>query len=65
MYRVVKTVKSICGKTKVLYGIADGDRILIDFTTDESEAENAVNLMNKNNVEPNHVLDVIEDLFYS
>ncbi len=65
MYRVAKTVKIICGKTKILFGITDGDKILIDFTTDKSEAEKAVELMNKNNVEPNHVFDVIEDLFYS
>ncbi len=65
MYRVAKTVKSICGKTETLYGISDGDKILIEFTTDKSKAENAVDLMNKNNVEPNHVFDVIEDLFYS
>lgn len=65
MYRVAKTIKNICGKTEIIFGVTDGDKILIDFTTDKSEAEKAVELMNKNGVEPNHVFDVIEDLIYS
>lgn len=53
------------GETQMLYGAADENCFYCDFTTDITEAEKTVNFLNENEVEPCHVVEIIEDLFYS
>ena len=65
MYRVVRISKIIDGEVADLFGVEDYSLIALDFTATESEAEALACLLNENAVEPIHVTDIIEDLFYS
>lgn len=65
MYRVVRVSKTIDGETADLFGIEDYSLSVLDFTLIESEAEAVARLLNLNSVESVHVIDIIEDLFYS
>lgn len=65
MYLVAKEMPIIEGTVTELFGISDNNGILITFTDDPVEAENFVRLCNENQVEPNHIVDVVEDSFYS
>ena len=47
------------------YGIADENRFYFSFTQDKNIAEETVILLNKNQVAPCHIADIIEDMFYS
>ena len=48
-----------------LYGIADENGLIISFTPDFNAAENLVTLLNGLEVERCHVIEIVEDLFYS
>lgn len=65
MYKTSSQQSTIEGETQTLYGVADENRFYCDFTTDIGTAEAAVKFLNENNVEPCHVYEIIEDLFYS
>ena len=53
------------GETRTLYGVADENGFLLDFTDDIFAAQRIVDLLNINQVEQCHVFDVVEDLLYS
>lgn len=65
MYRVIKRKIIIEDKSITEYGIADEKRTFCCFTESEEEAEKVARLLNDSAVEPIHVLDIIEDMFYS
>lgn len=65
MYRVKKRKIIIDDKSIIEYGIADETREFCFFTQIKEEAENFVRLLNECEVEPVHVLDIIEDMFYT
>lgn len=48
-----------------VWGISDDNGFIIDFTTDRSIAEEIADILNKNNVERQHVAEIVEDCFYS
>lgn len=50
---------------EILYGISDENRFYCEFTDSREIAENVAKLLNDNEVEDCHVLEIIEDLFYS
>ncbi len=65
MYHIVKEILNTeDGETEEI-GIADDNGLMIAFTEDPEEAEKFVRLCNENEVEENHVADLIEDYFYS
>ena len=64
MYILKKSCKRIENKETVLYGVADERCDYGDFSDNQLEAENFVNLLNSENVEPIHIHDIIEDMFY-
>ena len=65
MYTVEKVKIKAESSEKELYAVADESGIICDFTSNFSVAEKLVRALNKNNVERCHVMDVIEDIFYS
>ena len=64
MYTLTKECKYIDGEEFVMYGVANENKNLGDFTDDVRKAEEFVDLLNKENVEAIHVRDIIEDMFY-
>lgn len=64
MYFLTKNCKQIEDEKAVLFGIADESRDYGDFTDDQAKAEEFVELLNSERVEPVHVPDIIEDMFY-
>lgn len=65
MYKTESKQSSIDEETQTLYGVADEECFYCDFTTDIDTAESIVKFLNENEVEPCHVFEIIEDLFYS
>lgn len=65
MYKTEEQSVSAEDGVKILYGISDENRFYCEFTQSKEEAENVVKILNENEVESCHVLDVIEDMFYS
>ncbi len=64
MYILTKNCRNIENEDIVLFGIADESCDYGDFTDDMAKAENFVELLNSEKVEPVHVPDIIEDMFY-
>lgn len=65
MYKIIKTSKSDSGSPKLAFSIANEHRIFCDISDDEELAKQFAQLLNENDVEEIHVLDIIEDFFYS
>lgn len=65
MYSTQCKKAEIEGETCTLYGVSDGSGFCFDFTTDEKAANKFAAFLNENDVEPCHVQEIIEDLFYS
>jgi len=65
LYKAQSIETNIDGEIFILYGISGENGFLCDFTTDKRCAERFAEFLNKNNVEPCHVPDIIEDFFYS
>lgn len=65
MYRLTKRKIIIEDKSITEYGIADEKRTFCCFTESKEEAERLSLLLNEHGVEPSHVLDIIEDMFYT
>lgn len=65
MYFVTKEKETVENKPEYQFGVANGEKTICLFTSDEKEAERLVTLLNENGVEENHVLDIIEDMFYT
>lgn len=64
MFYVIKRTVIIEEKSIIQYGIADEVTEYCCFTENKKEAEKLALLLNENNVESVHVLDIIEDTFY-
>ncbi len=65
MYKMQCKEIEIEGESRTLCGISDESGFFCEFTDDLEEAHRTVELLNKNKIEPCHVYDIIEDLFYS
>lgn len=65
MYKILKTEDNSCGSPKLAFSIANENRIFCDISDDEETALEFAELLNENEVDEIHVLDVIEDYFYS
>ena len=65
MYFVTKRTEIIEDEFTVQYGIADETQIFFFFTKDKKEAQSVADLLNGCKVEPVHVIDIIEDMFYT
>lgn len=65
MYFVTKRTVEIENTIHEEFGVSCGENNIIFFTSDIKEAEMLAELLNENEVEPNHVADIIEDLFYT
>lgn len=65
MYHVTKEIAVIENCAETLFGISDGNVDFPCLTSDCRQAENLAELLNKNGVEPNHLVDVVEDMFYT
>jgi hypothetical protein len=65
LYKTQHKEIEIEGERRTVYGAADENGFCYDFTTDADEAERFIDFINQNGVEPCHVCDLIEDLFYS
>ena len=65
MYKIKHSKIEIEGETKIIYGAATDDGFFFDFAADADTANDIVNLLNENGVEPCHAPEIIEDLFYS
>lgn len=52
-------------KEETVYGIADENRFYCDFTRDCETARELARLLNEMEVESCHVIEIIEDMFYS
>lgn len=48
-----------------VWGISDENGFILDFTTDYKTAEEFADFLNINNVERQHIPEIIEDYFYS
>ena len=48
-----------------VWGIADDNGFILDFTTDKNTAESFAAVLNENRVERIHIAEIIEDMFYS
>ncbi len=65
MYRAEqKEISTEDGMISV-WGVADESGFILDFTTDNITAEEFIDVLNKNNIERRHILEIIEDCFYS
>ena len=65
MYKTGEEKTVVEDEEITLYGIADENRFYFGFTRDRNIADEVVILLNKNQVAPCHVADIIEDMFYS
>ncbi len=65
MYFVTKESVVIENNAEELFGISDGTDSFPCLTSDCNQAESLASLLNENHVEPNHVADIIEDIFYT
>lgn len=65
MYRIAKEIITYEDSEEETFGISDDKGLLITFTEDPDDAQRSVRLCNENEVEENHIADLIEDLFYS
>lgn len=65
MYLTIKETLIIEDSETELYGISDGNGLMITFTEDPDEAESFVGICNENAVERNHIADIIEDRYYT
>lgn len=65
MYRIAKEIITYEDSEEETFGISDDKGLLITFTEDPDDAQRFVRLCNENEVEENHIADLIEDLFYS
>ncbi len=64
MYKAEQKEISAEGETVTVWGIADENGFILDFTTDYEAAESFVRMLNENGVERQHVTEIAEDLFY-
>lgn len=64
LYTVTKIEREIEDQAFQIYAVENNGQVILDFTTDKAFAEQVVGLLNENDVELNHVVDVIEDLVY-
>ncbi len=65
MYYVIRKTEMIEEEISIQYGIADETQIFCCFTKDEKEAQSVADLLNGCKVESIHVIDIIEDMFYT
>ena len=65
MYFVTKHTIIIENQIIEEFRIADSDFEYCFFTQDKEKAQSVAAILNENTVEPNHVLDIIEDMFYT
>ncbi len=65
MYYVTKRTVIIEEKSIIQYGIADETTEFCCFTQNKEDAEKLARLLNEREVEAVHVLDIIEDMFYT
>ena len=65
MYKTKSVEKVIEGESKTVYGVTDETGFFLDFTNDVEQAKMFADLLNENKVEPCHVPEIIEDLFYT
>lgn len=64
MYRTVSKTALIENKTVKLFGIAQENEIICLFSEDKDKADYFTRICNENGVERNHILDLIEDMYY-
>lgn len=65
MYQLAKVKKAVENQIMEIYAVEKDGRILCDFTVERKEAEQIINLLNDNDVEENHIIDIIEDFIYT
>ncbi|MBR2868126.1 MAG: hypothetical protein IKB88_03535 [Clostridia bacterium] len=65
MYFVKRREIRTEGRISLQFGIADGTKDYIFFTECKGAAETLADLLNRNNVAPEHIADIVEDLFYT
>lgn len=65
MYLIAKETVVAEDSEMEFYGISDNNGLIITFTEDFEEAKKFVELCNENNVESNHISDLIEDFYYT
>lgn len=65
MYRAESRKTSNGDEEETVYGIADENRFYCDFTKDSETALAVAKLLNEAEAEACHVLEIIEDMFYS
>lgn len=65
MYKTEEEKAVIEEEEVIVYGIADENRFYCGFTLCKEIADEVAAVLNENEVAACHVLDVIEDMFYS
>ena len=65
MYKIISTPESSEEAEKLSFSLMNENGLLCDISNDENVAQNFADLLNKYDVDEEHVFDVIEDFFYS
>lgn len=65
MYITESKEISADGGTVLVWGVSDEHGFILDFTENQSLAEEFVVLLNENKVDRQHVVEIAEDMFYS
>ena len=65
MYRAEQKEISTEDGIILVWGIADDNGFILDFTTDKNTAEKFADVLNENLVERIHIAEIVEDIFYS
>lgn len=65
MYNTELKEISSDGEIITVWGVSDENGFILDLTTDCEAAERFVRLLNENEVERLHVIEIAEDVFYS
>ncbi len=65
MYKSHEKTVNIENNSFKLYGIADENGFICDFTPDRIKNDKLINMLNKNDVERCHVKDIVCDIIFS
>lgn len=65
MYKTQEEKTVIEDEEVIVYGVSDENRFYCGFTLCRETADEVAALLNENDVATCHVIDVIEDMFYS
>ncbi len=65
MYKAEQKEISAEDSIILVWGISDDNGFILDFTTDKNIAEEFADILNKNDVERQHIAEIIEDYYYS